>query len=279
MRSAILVNEMTLVDFLLFVVVGCGVGFLAGLFGIGGGLLIVPLLVFSYSYSGISPSIQTHLAIGTSLFIIIFTSLMSSFQHYKQRNIYWPAVFAIGLSSALTAFGAARLAAGLSGKHLRIAFALVVITAGIRMLTESKAESQKKLVLLSKPGTLRLVGIGLASGVVSALAGVGGGVITIPMMYYFLKMPLKLTIGTSSATVIITAFFSVAGYILSGMGHGDLPEWSLGFVDLQRGIALIIGTFLLARVGAYVSFRTLPYRLRMMFALFIIFISIYMLVK
>jgi hypothetical protein len=63
------------------------------------------------------------------------------------------------------------------------------------------------------------------------------------------------------------------------MGHTDLPEWSLGFVDLQRGIGLIIGTLLLARVGAYVSFRTHPYRLRMMFALFIIFISIYMLVK
>jgi uncharacterized membrane protein YfcA len=267
------------IDFLIFIGAGCIVGFLAGMFGIGGGLLIVPLLVFGYSYSGISPSIQTHLAIGTSLFVIIFTSLMSSFQHYKQRNIYWPAVFAIGLSSALTAFGAARLAASLSGRHLRVVFALVVITAGIRMLTESKAESQKKLVLLSKPGTLRLVGIGLASGVVSALAGVGGGVITIPMMYYFLKMPLKLTIGTSSATVIITAFFSVAGYILSGMGHGDLPEWSLGFVDLQRGIALIIGTFLLARVGAYVSFRTHPYRLRILFALFIIFLSIYMLVK
>lgn len=80
---------MGLFDFLLFVVVGCGVGFLAGMFGIGGGLLIVPLLIFSYSYSGISPSVQTHLAIGTSLFIIIFTSLTNSFQQHKQHNIYW----------------------------------------------------------------------------------------------------------------------------------------------------------------------------------------------
>jgi len=267
------------IDFLIFIGVGCVVGFLAGMFGIGGGLLIVPLLIFSYSHSGISPSIQTHLAIGTSLFIIIFTSLMSSFQHYKQKNIYWPAVFGIGLSSALTAFGASRLAAGLSGKHLRVVFAVVVIISGIRMLTESEAESQKKLELLSTPSIPGLIGIGLVSGVISALAGVGGGVISIPMMYYFLKIPLKLTIGTSSATVIITAFFSVVGYILSGMGHADLPEWSLGFVDLQRGIALIIGTLLLARVGAYVSFRTHPYRLRIMFALFIISLSVYMLLK
>jgi uncharacterized protein len=270
---------MALFDFLLFIVVGCAVGFLAGFFGIGGGLLIVPLLVFSYSYSEISPSIQTHLAIGTSLFIVIFTSLMSAFQHHKQQNIYWPAVLAIGLSSALPAFVTTRFAAGLSGKSLQFFFALVVITGGIRMLTESKAQAQKKLELLSKPGTLSLVGMGLASGVVSALAGVGGGVIIIPMMYYFLKIPLKLTIGTSSATVIITAFFSMLGYILSGMGRPGLPEWSLGFVDLQRGIAIIIGTILLARVGAYVSFRMHPYRLRILFALFIISLSIYMLVR
>jgi len=274
-----MIIDMTLIDFLFFIVAGCGVGFLAGLFGIGGGLLIVPVLVFSYNYSGISPTILTHMAFGTSLFIVIFTSMMSTYQHNKQHNIYWPAVFSIGLSSALTAFVTARWAAGLSGMYLRVAFALVVITAGIRMHMESEEQAQKKLQLLSKPSTPGLVGIGLISGVVSALAGVGGGVITIPMMYYFLKIPLKLTIGTSSATVIITALFSVAGYILSGIGRPDLPEWSLGFVDLRRGAALTVGTLLLARVGAYVSFRTHPYRLRMLFAFFIIFLAVYILVK
>ena len=270
---------MELIGFLFFIVIGCGVGFLAGFFGIGGGLLIVPLLIFSYSYSGIPPSVQTHLAMGTSLFVIIFTSLMSAHQHNKQHNVYWRAVFSIGFSSGLTAFVTAGLAVGLTGRHLRIIFALVVIAAGILMLIESEAESQKKLALASKPNTLSLIGIGLASGVISALAGVGGGVITIPMMYYLLKIPLKLTIGTSSATVILTAIFSVAGYISSGIGHADLPEWSLGFVDLQRGGALIIGTLLWARIGALISFRTHPYHLRILFALFIISLSIYMLVK
>ncbi len=270
---------MELPEFLLFVVMGCGVGFLAGFFGIGGGLLIVPLLVFSYSYSGISPSVQTHLAMGTSLFIIIFTSLMSAYQHNKQQNVYWRAVFSIGPSSGLTAFITAGLAVGLTGRHLRIVFALVVIAAGILMLIESEAESQKKMALASKPSTFSFIGIGLASGVISALAGVGGGVITIPAMYYLLRVPLKLTIGTSSATVILTAIFSVAGYIVSGMNHVDLPKWSLGFVDLQRGGALILGTLLWARVGAVASFRTHTYHLRILFSLFIIALSIYMLVK
>jgi uncharacterized membrane protein YfcA len=202
---------------------------------------------------------------------------MSAYQHHKQHNIYWPAVFAIGLSSALTAFGTARLAAGLSGTStgcLRSSSS----QRGFECSLKAKRRHKKNWNCY-RTRAPQSDGIGLASGVVSALAGVGGGVITIPMMYYFLKMPFKLTIGTSSATVIITAFFSVAGYILSGMNRVDLPDWSLGFVDLQRGIALIIGTLLLARVGAYVSFRTPPYRLRIMFALFIISLSVYMLLK
>ncbi len=270
---------MVIFDFLIFVLMGCVIGFLAGFFGIGGGLLLVPLLVFSYSYSGISPSVQTHLAMGTSLLIIIFTSLMSAYQHNKQQNVYWRAVFSIGPASGLTAFITAGLAVGLPGRHLRVVFALVVIAAGILLLIESEAESQKKLTLTSKPSTLGFIGIGLASGVISALAGVGGGVITIPAMYYLLRVPLKLTIGTSSATVILTAIFSVAGYISSGIGHADLPRWSLGFVDLQRGGALILGTLLWARIGAVASFKTHPYHLRILFSLFIIALSIYMLVK
>ena len=276
---AVLVIDMTLVVFLLFVVIGCVVGFFAGLFGIGGGILIVPVLVFSYKYSGVSPSVLTHIALGTSLLVIIFASLASAYQQNRQNNIEWSAVIALGLSSAITAFAATRLAAGLSGWHLRVAFALVVMVSGIRMLTETEEQAQKKLQLFSKPSPVRLVGVGLVTGVVAALAGVGGGVITIPMMYYFLNMPLKLAIGTSSATIVITAIFSVVGYIYNGIGHADLPGWSFGFVDLQRGGALALGTLLMGRVGAYVSFRTHPYRLKRFFALFVIAISILMLLK
>lgn len=270
---------MTLIEFLLFVLVGCGVGFLAGLFGVGGGFVMVPVLIFSYEHSGVSPSVLTHIAIGTSLFVVLFSSLSSSYQQNKQKNIDWRAVFVIGFSSVLTAFATARLAAELSGRHLQIAFALIVITAAIRMLTESEATAEKKLELSSKPSTLGLVLIGLTAGIVSALAGIGGGVFTIPMMYYFLKMPLKLAIGTSSAAIFITALFSVIGFVVNGMGRPGLPVGSLGFVDLQRGIALSIGTFLLARAGAYVSFRTHPYRLKKLFALFVIIIALYLMVK
>lgn len=270
---------MTLIHFLLFVAMGCGIGFLAGLFGVGGGFIMVPILILSFEHSGVPPSVLTHIAIGTSLFVVVFASIMSAYQHRKQGNIDWRSVFVIGFSSALTAFATTRLAAALSGKHLQVAFAIIVMTAAVRMLTEGVTQAQKKLELSSRPSNVGLVGVGLTTGIVSGLAGIGGGVFSIPLMYYFLKMPLKLAIGTSSATIVITALFSVSGYILNGMGRAGLPEWSLGFVDLQRGIALAIGTLLLARAGAYVSFKTHPYRLRKLFALFVILISIYILLK
>ena len=242
------------IDFIIFIGIGCAIGFLAGLFGVGGGFLIVPILIISYEHAGVSPSVLTHLAIGTSLFVIIFASIFSAYQHRKQESIHWRSVFVIGFSSALTAFATTRLAAALSGRHLRIVFALIVIAVAIRMLTESEAQAQKKLKLSSNPSTLGLVGVGFTVGIVSALAGIGGGVFTIPMMYNFLKMPLKLAIGTSSAAVVITAFFSITGYILMESVVPGFPAWCVGFIDFQRGAALVIGSILISQSGCLCFF-------------------------
>ena len=269
----------TFTSFLFFILAGSIVGFLAGLFGVGGGFLIVPLLIFSYEYSGLSPSILTHLALGTSLFVIVFASIMSAYQHNRQGSINWRAVLIIGFSSALTALAAARFAAALKGRHLQVIFAVIVTLAAIRMLTESRIHAQKEKEITFHPRAVSLAGIGFATGIVSALGGVGGGIIIILMMYHFLNYPLKLAIGTSSATIVITACFSLAGYMMNGIGHTDLPRWTFGYVDLWHGSALAIGSIFLARIGAYVSFKTHPFHLRKAFICFTLLVSIYMLVK
>jgi uncharacterized membrane protein YfcA len=270
---------MLLLEFFLFMLVGCGVGFLAGLFGVGGGFIMVPILVLSYEHSGVSPSVLTHLAIGTSLFAIIFGSMASAYQHQKQGNMDWRSVFILGFSSAITAFATTRLAASLSGGQLRGAFVLILMAAAIKMMTEGQAKAMKHLELSEKPSLKGLLGTGGATGVVSTLAGIGGGVFIIPLMYNFLHFPLRLAIGTSSAAIVITALFSVTGYILNGMGRPGLPAWSLGFVDLQRGAALAVGMLLMGRVGAYASSKIHPFHLRKVFTLFVFLLSVYMLLK
>lgn len=270
---------MTLIDLLVFVVLGSGVGFLAGLFGVGGGFIITPILILSYELSGLSPAVLTHVAIGTSLFVVVFASATSAYQHGKHGNVDWRSVRVLGLSSAMMALGMTWFAAALSGRYLRMIFAIVLMAAAIRMLMERAEQARERLEVSSQPSPLALAGLGLSTGAVSALAGIGGGVFLMPMMYHLLRMPLRLVIGTCSATIVITASVSLAGYIVNGIGRPGLPEWSLGFVDLQRGVSLALGTVLAVRAGARVSLRTHPYRLRKLFALFILLLSIYFLVR
>ncbi len=270
---------MTLIEFVIFIFVGCITGFIGGLFGVGGGFIMVPALIFNYEHSGFPKEILTHLAIATSLFVVLFTSSMSAYQQNKQKNIHWKSVYVIGLSSAITAFFTAKIASSLKGELLRITFGIIVGLAAIRMLLEGKEQTQKRLNLDKDPSLVGLIFVGLIAGIVSALAGIGGGIFTIPMMYYFLDMPLKLAIGTSSAAIFITAFFSVLGYIVGGLKSLNLPDWSLGFVDLQRGIALAIGTMFFARIGAYVSFKTHPFHLKRLFAIFVVIIAFYIIFK
>ncbi len=272
-------DSMTILEFLLFVGVGCGVGFLAGFFGVGGGILLVPVLLFSYGKMGLPSSVFTHIAIGTSLFVIVFASLASAYQHSKQKSVDRRAVLFIGFSSAFSAFLTAHLASGLSGKTLQMFFGSFVILIGVQMVRERGVQAQKRFESSSGPNIFGLLGVGIIAGTISAIGGLGGGAVTIPMMYYLLHMPLKLAIGTSSATIVITALFSVAGYIVNGIGHTDLPDWTLGFVDLQHGVALAIGTIIMGRVGAYVSFKTHPIRLRKLFAFYNIIIGIYILLR
>jgi len=267
--------DLTFLHFLYFVLWGNLIGFLAGLFGIGGGGFIVPLLIFTYSHLGISPTVLTHIAIGTSLVVIFFASLTSAYQHSKQKNTHWRAAIILGLCSALTALVTVRLAVHLSGNHLRIAFALVSVVLAVRIFSERTRDEDRTTTSSSQMNPFHLGWIGMAGGVIAGLAGVGGGGMTITMMYLLLKMPFKLAIGTSSVAMVITSLFAAGGYIYNGMGRTDLPAGCLGFIDFQRGIALVLGSLMTARIGAYVSFKTHPYHLRKLFALFLTVVSIY----
>jgi uncharacterized membrane protein YfcA len=267
--------DLTVAHFLIFVLWGGLIGFLAGFFGIGGGGFVVPLLILSYGHMGVSPSVLTHIGIATSLLVVFFASLMSAYQQNKEHNIHWRTSILVGFSSALTAVAAVKLAVFLNGRYLRIAFALMSMMLAAKIFTETASRDEKRGESTLHAHPAHLAGIGFTAGAVSGLAGVGGGGITIPMMYYFLKMPMKLAIGTSSAAMVITALFGAGSYIINGIGHRDLPGWCLGFIDIHRGIALVIGSLFTARIGAYVSFRTRPYLLRKLFALFLTFVSIY----
>jgi uncharacterized protein len=264
--------DLTLI--LLLLLAGGIAGFLAGFFGVGGGIILVPILILFYGSLDISSLVSTHIAFGTSLFVVVFASAVSAQQYARNGFVVWKAVAWIGVASVLGAVFGSYIAAGLEGKSLQKIFGLVVAVAAIRLMGESRRPKSDDGPRLAPPG---LAGMGIFVGLVSSLAGVGGGVFSIPMMYYFFRFPLKKALGTSSASIVITATASAAGYIVSGWNSPLLPGHTLGYVDYLHAIPVIAATIPMAWYGARVSQQTHVDKLRKLYAVFLIVIALKML--
>jgi len=267
---------MDILTFLILFFVGGGIGFLAGFFGVGGGVILVPVLIFLFEHQGANNSIVTQLAMGTSLLIVTFASMSSAAKHTHQKNVYWRAVLIMGLASVVTASLGSVAAAAVSGVLLRKIFAVAVLASGLRLLFEkTKQESAGEF----NPQAWKFILIGSVVGLLSSLTGVGGGLVSIPLMYYLLHFPIKRAIGTSSATIIITAGAAVTGYIVNGFGNPYLPAHTLGYVDYVQAIPLIIGTVAVGPLGAATVHKTHSVMLRRFFAVFLTVNALYMFLK
>jgi uncharacterized protein len=262
------------VDLVLLFLAGAAAGFLAGFFGIGGGIIIVPILILYFHSIGVSSLVATHLALGTSLLVIVFAALSSAPYYVRHGLSVRRAVLLMGGASILGAFAGSSIAAVLSGKYLQHFFGIVVAVAAVRMFVRSRVRDENMEPDLRFPG---LVITGSVTGVVSALTGVGGGIFWIPIMHNILKFPFKKAIGTSSATIVITAIAGCAGYVVRGWGDPLLPPHTLGFVDYLHALPLILGTIPMGRIGAITARSTRVDRLRIIFGVFLLVIVVRML--
>jgi uncharacterized membrane protein YfcA len=252
---------------------GCLTGFIAGFFGVGGGIILVPILLYLFTeVLHVSSLVATHLTFGTSLLIVLLTSISSSYSHYRNGNVVPRAAVFVGLASIAAAFGGAWIAAAMQGKYLQQIFSVVLAFAALRLLmgTPSGRTSQDPNL---NPGGLALIGVG--AGLVSSLSGVGGGIVAVPLLHRFLDFPMRKAVGTSSAMIVLTALAGVAGYALNGLGHPGMSRYpyTLGFVDYLHSLPVIAGTIPMAAVGATAAGRTPNERLRKFFAILLLVVS------
>ena len=230
---------------LLMILTALPVGFFAGLFGIGGGLITVPFLFFIFEDLGIDKSYIMHLAVGTSFSIIIPTTLVSVFTHNKHKLVDKNIVKSYGLFVITGVISGTILAATLETKSLVLFFSIIVYLLGIYLLfLKEKSEEIKSNFSLFH----RLI-FGFISGFISAPMGIGGAVMNVPILKYF-GYPIKEAIGSASAIGFIIAFFGAIGFLISGTFlEANLPL-SIGFINIPTFLIFIPITTFMARLGA-----------------------------
>ncbi|MGA9165281.1 MAG: sulfite exporter TauE/SafE family protein [Thiobacillus sp.] len=249
---------------------GLLVGFVAGLLGVGGGLIIVPVLIFLLHAQGLAAGMEPQLALGTSLASILFTSLSSVRAHHRHGAVEWPLVRRIAPGIVLGTLAGAVLAAQMPATVLKLFFVVFLFVAATQMWLDFKPAPHRGL-----PGRLGTTLAGGVIGAVSSWVGIGGGTLSVPFMLWH-NIPLHRAIATSAAIGFPIALAGATGYVLGGRGVSGLPAASFGFVYVPALAGIVIGSVLTAPLGARTAHR-LPVRpLKRVFALLLIMLALRM---
>jgi len=261
---------MLTIFFIACLLLGALVGFLAGLLGIGGGLVIVPALVYLLPQVGIEANLVMPVALGTSLATIVVTSMSAVRAHHKNRNIPWQLTRKIMAVIALGAMLGAFIADKLSSQTLAYIFACAVSLLAVYMLASIRKNYSREM-----PSSLTFQGIGLFTGVMASLMGIAGGAILIPILSYF-GVQMRQSIGVATACGLIVALFGSLGYFITGLDQKTLPSLSLGYIYLPALVGISLTSSLFARYGVRLATK-LPVRtLKKCFAIFLILVAIKM---
>jgi len=246
-------------DLILFILTGVISGFLAGLLGIGGGLIIVPALVYTLPHAGYGPDLLVQTAIGSSLAVIMFTAVSSIRAHHRAGYVEWGVVRAIAPGVCVGALSGAVLAGHLSGQVLRVIYLLFLLAAATQMLLELRPKGA------GAPGAAGFAAAGLVIGVFSSLVGIGGGTLSTPFLLWC-RRTIHTAVASSAAIGLPIAISGTVGFVLAGLDRVGLPEWSTGFVAWPA--VLVIGgvSVLLAPLGAAVSHQVPQRPLKRVFA-------------
>ncbi len=256
-----------------YAAVGAAVGFFAGLLGIGGGAIMVPLLVMLFEALGLPKAHILHLAVGTGMASILFTSLSSMRAHAARGVVRWdlalaltPGILAGGLlGSAITAWISTQLFAAL--------FTGVVFFAATNILVDRKPKPSRQL-----PGALGTALVGVVISFFSSLAALGGAFLTIPFALYC-NVPMLQAIGTAAIVGFPIALAGGIGFVVSGWGQSGLPPHSLGYVYLPAVVGITLASVLTAPLGAAAAHRVPTGRLKQIFALLLYGLAARMLVS
>ena len=251
---------------LLFAIVGVIAGLVAGLFGLGGGVVMVPAMIYTFSSLGFPEAILTHLAVGTSLACIVVTAITAAWTHWQKGAIDLTILKPLVPGVIIGAWLGGVLASTLGGIQLQIFFAVFLVFVAITMLV---TVTQNKFSIPSAPGlTLSAVVI----GVFSALFGVGGGSMTVPYLR-LCSIAMTRAVATSAALGLPIAVAGSITYLVQGWGHPDLPSGAAGFIFMPAFLGLVVCSAPASRVGAKLAHRLPAAKLQQAFAIVLLLVA------
>lgn len=255
----------------ILVVAGLCGGFIAGLVGVGGGIVFAPILLFYFQATGADPATVAPLTIGTSLLCTLMASSISARQHHLNGAVRWDVSLRVGLLSAAALYAIVE-AVTTQDWYDRFAFQLVfgaLLLLVSAQMTFSKNGDDGPGSQANSEGSptswLQLGGIGSAAGAIAALAGVGGGVLMVPAYHQILRLPIQISVGTSSASIVVISTVGVLTYALTGWSEVE-GILTLGYVDVIHGLLLAVPAIPGARAGARLAHRIPRRGLRISFA-------------
>jgi len=255
--------ELALLEISLYLITGAFAGLLAGLLGVGGGLFIVPVLLFVLPLSGIESDQLMTICVATSLCTIVITSLSSVVAHQKHRAILWPVFWRFFPGLTVGAIIGAVVADLVSQQLLKNLFAVSVILLSLKMLFHYRPKNASEM-----PGVYGVMSSGSVIGVLSAMIGIGGGALIVPLLSYW-KTPMAKAVATSSACGLPIAIAGTLGFIATGFNQQNLPTYSSGYVYWPAVIGIISSSVIFAPIGAKFAHKISAPLLSRIFAVFL----------
>ncbi len=257
----------------IFVAIGCGVGFLAGLLGIGGAVTMIPVLTVIFGRQHVPANHVVHMAIATSLATVVFTSLSSTRAHVRRGAVLWHVVWAMTPGILLGSLLGPQIVADMSSALLAALFALFIGSSALQMLLNRKPKATREL-----PRRAGLFGAGAAIGVLSSMVGAGGGFLSVPFMTWC-NVRIHQAVATSAALGFPIAAAGTVGYIIAGLRQEGLPPYTLGYIYLPALAAIVVASMICAPIGVRVAHDLPVARLRRVFAGLLLAIAGFMLWK
>lgn len=260
-----------LISLSIFLVTGAVAGLLAGLLGIGGGMVIVPALVFTLPALGVAPDVLTQVAVGTSLACISAISISSARAHHVRGGVIWGVFAAMAPGLGVGALAGAALAHVMPSLWLQRVVGVAALLVAVKLLADIAPAPHRDL-----PGRPALTAAGGIIGSLSSLIGIGGGSLTVPYLVWC-NVPITRAVGTSAACGMPIAWAGAVGFAVAGWGLAGIGPGSLGYLNLPATGGIVAGSLLFTPLGAALAHRLPARALKRVFALLLVVVGVRML--